>query len=83
MNSSTNPGTDADLIERFLEMLAAERGVARNTLLAYRSDLTAASEMLAGKMAVAGKDMLAILTAGWSHLANSSIARKSAALRGF
>jgi integrase/recombinase XerD len=83
LNSSTNPGTDADLIERFLEMLAAERGVARNTLLAYRSDLAAASEMLAGKMAVAGKDRLAILTAGWSHLANSSIARKAAALRGF
>lgn len=83
MNSSTNPGADADLIERFLEMLAAERGVARNTLLAYRSDLTATSEMLAGKMAVASKDMLALLTASWSHLANSSIARKSAALRGF
>ena len=83
MNSQINPGADADLIERFLEMLAAERGVARNTLLAYRSDLAAASEMLAGKLAAASKDTLAILTAGWSHLANSSIARKAAALRGF
>ncbi|MBP6435683.1 MAG: recombinase XerD, partial [Sphingorhabdus sp.] len=44
-------------------MLAAERGVARNTLLAYRSDLAAASEMLAGKLAAASKDTLAILTA--------------------
>ncbi|MBK7161211.1 MAG: tyrosine-type recombinase/integrase [Sphingomonadales bacterium] len=76
-------GTDNDLIERFLEMLAAERGVAKNTLLAYRSDLSAASDMLAGKLAAAGKDTLSILTAGWSHLANSSIARKAAALRGF
>ena len=64
-------------------MLAAERGVAKNTLLAYRSDLSAASDMLAGKLAAAGKDTLSILTAGWSHLANSSIARKAAALRGF
>lgn len=79
-----NPsGPDADLIGRFLEMLAAERGVARNTLLAYNSDLAAASEMLAGDLAAADKDGLAVLTAGWAHLANSSIARKAAALRGF
>lgn len=83
MNNTGHIGTDTDLIERFLEMLAAERGVAKNTLLAYRSDLSAASDMLAGKLAAAGKDTLSILTAGWSHLANSSIARKAAALRGF
>jgi integrase/recombinase XerD len=76
-------GGDSALIERFLEMLAAERGVARNTLLAYGSDLSAASDMLAGELAKASKDKLAILIAGWSHLANSSIARKAAALRGF
>lgn len=74
---------DADLIERFLEMLAAERGVARNTLLAYRSDLVAASDMLGGELSGAPKDRIAVLIAGWSHLANSSIARKAAALRGF
>ncbi len=83
MTSHKQLGTDADLIERFLEMLAAERGVARNTLLAYRSDLAAASEMLAGKLASASKDKLQLLTTGWSHLANSSIARKAAAVRGF
>lgn len=83
MNIQNLPGTDADLIERFLEMLAAERGVARNTLLAYRSDLAAASDMLAGKLSASSKEALALLTAGWSHLANSSIARKAAALRGF
>ncbi len=32
-------GDDARLIERFLEMLAAEAGAARNTILAYRTDL--------------------------------------------
>lgn len=83
MTSHKQLGTDADLIERFLEMLAAERGVARNTLLAYRSDLAAASKMLAGKLASASKDKLQLLTTGWSHLANSSIARKAAAVRGF
>lgn len=83
MTSHKQLGADADLIERFLEMLAAERGVARNTLLAYRSDLAAASEMLAGKLASASKDKLQLLTTGWSHLANSSIARKAAAVRGF
>lgn len=83
MTSQKQLGADADLIERFLEMLAAERGVARNTLLAYRSDLAAASEMLAGKLASASKDKLQLLTTGWSHLANSSIARKAAAVRGF
>jgi integrase/recombinase XerD len=39
--------------------------------------------MLAGELAKASKETLAILIAGWSHLANSSIARKAAALRGF
>lgn len=83
MSDSAQQYADADLIERFLEMLAAERGVARNTLLAYRSDLEAASDMLAGQLASTTKDRIAILIAGWSHLANSSIARKAAALRGF
>lgn len=83
MNRQNQSGTDTNLIERYLEMLAAERGVARNTLLAYRSDLAAASEMLAGQLACASKEALPDLIAGWSHLANSSIARKAAALRGF
>ena len=39
---------DADLIDRFLEMMAAERGVAKNTISAYQSDLAAASRLTAG-----------------------------------
>jgi integrase/recombinase XerD len=76
---------DADwgLIERYLEMLVAERGVANNTALAYRSDLAQASDALAGQLAAATKDSLNTLAAGWASLANSSVARKAAALRGF
>jgi len=42
---SQAPGATA-LIESFLEMLAAERGAARNTLDAYRRDLTALAHFL-------------------------------------
>ncbi|MBK9430892.1 MAG: tyrosine-type recombinase/integrase [Sphingomonadales bacterium] len=64
-------------------MMVAERGVAQNTLLAYRSDLEASSDMLAGQLANATKETLTTLAAAWSHLATSSVARKAAALRGF
>ena len=80
MGSSAN---DGGLIERFLEMLAAERGVAGNTLSAYRSDLKAASRLLNGRLAVATVDCLVTLASEWSALANTSVARKSSALRRF
>jgi len=75
--------TDARLIARFLEMLAAEAGAARNTLLAYRSDLDQASALLDGRLADAQAEDLARLGAAWLPLARSSVARKSAALRRF
>lgn len=74
---------DALLIERFLEMMAAEAGASRNTLLAYHGDLVAASEVLGGRLARAQTEDLGRLAAAWSDLANSSLARKSAALRRF
>ena len=74
---------DADLIDRFLEMMAAERGVARNTLAAYQSDLVAASRMTGGQLADADAAMLAKLAGQWGDLANSSVARKASALRRF
>jgi integrase/recombinase XerD len=74
---------DQGLIERFLEMLAAEAGASRNTLLAYRSDLTASSSFLDGTLGDAGVTELQQLAESWSTLANSSLARKSAALRRF
>jgi integrase/recombinase XerD len=41
MSRAAGAGDDRQLIEAFLEMLAAEAGAARNTLLAYRRDLKA------------------------------------------
>lgn len=78
-----NLAADTGLIERFLEMMAAERGVARNTLSAYRSDLVAASALVGGKLADADAALLAKLASQWGDLANSSVARKASALRRF
>jgi len=76
-----NPG-DARLIDRFLAMMAAERGAARNTLLAYRNDLSDAAILL-GDLAGADMAALADLARHWADLAPSSLARRSSALRGF
>jgi len=75
-------GEDAALIDRFLEMMAAERGASRNTLLAYRADLQGAADLVGG-LVVATKDRLAELATAWAALAASSVARKSSALRAF
>ncbi len=74
---------DRALIERFLEMMAAEAGAAVNTLAAYRTDLTMASTTLNGGLAAADPAALARLADGWADLARSTVARKSAALRRF
>ena len=76
-------GEDRALIDRFLEMLTAEAGVARNTLLAYGSDLHAASTALGGELAAASKDALARLGESWMPLARASVARKASVLRRF
>jgi integrase/recombinase XerD len=75
-------GDDAALIDRFLEMMAAERGASRNTLLAYRADLEGAGHVLGG-LSGASKDMIAGLADAWAELAASSVARKASALRAF
>lgn len=76
-------GDDARLIDRFLEMMAAERGAAANTLQAYRRDLEQASEALGGGLVGADEQMLARLDSHWRSLAASTVARKASALRGF
>lgn len=76
-------GDDARLIDRFLEMMAAEAGCARNTLLAYRSDLRSASVLMKGALSTAQAHELGAIAHGWQALAPSSLARKSAALRRF
>ncbi len=73
---------DAALIDRFLEMMAAERGASRNTLLAYRTDLTGAAQLMGG-LSGATKATLGELAGAWVHLAASSVARKASALRAF
>ena len=75
-------GEDGALIGRFLEMMAAERGASRNTLLAYRADLEGAAKILGG-LSAASKDAIAGLAAAWAELSASSVARKASALRAF
>jgi integrase/recombinase XerD len=75
--------SDIGLIDRFLEMMAAERGVAGNTLCAYRSDLLAASKLLRGTLSASGAPELTELASAWATLASSSVARKASALRRF
>ncbi len=76
-------GEDMGLIDRFLEMMAAERGVAANTLSAYRSDLCAASKMLKYQLGKADADTVATLSEKWSGLSNATVARKASAIRRF
>ncbi|MBA3667263.1 MAG: tyrosine recombinase [Sphingomonas sp.] len=73
---------DRALVDRFCEMLAAEAGASRNTLLAYRRDLDAAAQTLTS-LETAASDDLSRLGAAWSELAPSTVARRSAALRRF
>jgi len=76
-------GSDRALIDRFLEMMTAEVGAAANTVAAYRSDLTLASQALEGGLVDADADALAKLASGWSALSRSTVGRKSASLRRF
>ncbi len=72
------------LIDRFLEMMAAERGAAANTLAAYRRDLEAYAESVGDVRQAGPEDIrshLASLEA--QGLARSSAARKLSAIRQF
>ena len=73
---------DRALVDRFCDMLAAEVGAARNTLLAYRRDLEAAAEVV-GSLESADSPALRKLGEAWSDLAASTVARRSTALRRF
>jgi integrase/recombinase XerD len=75
--------SDSRLIALFLDMLAAERGAAKNTLLAYGRDLAQASEWLGGGLGSATPAELAKLSAEWAALARASAARKGSAVRQF
>jgi len=68
-------------IESFLEMLAAERGAARNTLLAYRRDLDDFASFCAGRGYAACAADREILSAYLNCLAAQGLAASSAARR--
>ena len=74
---------DQALVDRFLDMMAAEAGASRHTLAAYRNDLERASEALGSPLCTANADDLARLGPRWAELAPSTVARRSAALRRF
>jgi integrase/recombinase XerD len=77
--------TEADraLVDRFLEMMAAEAGASPNTLSAYRSDLVRAAADLGGSLGDATTQSISNLGVKWAALAPSTVARRSAALRRF
>jgi integrase/recombinase XerD len=76
-------GADRQRIAAFLEMMAAEAGAARNTLLAYERDLRGASELLGGRLAEAAPAEIRRLAEAWMALKRATVARKAAALRRF
>jgi integrase/recombinase XerD len=80
---ATQSAEDRRLIAAFLEMMAAEAGAARNTLLAYERDLRGASELLGGRLAAADAAALRPLAEAWLELKRATVARKAAALRRF
>jgi integrase/recombinase XerD len=73
---------DRALVDRFLDMMAAEAGSSRNTLDAYRNDLERTAESV-GSLGTASADDLSRLGSDWAELAPSTLARRSAALRRF
>jgi integrase/recombinase XerD len=73
---------DRALVDRFLDMMAAEAGSSRHTLAAYRNDLERAAEDL-DVLGGATVEMLEQLGVKWADLAPSTVARRSAALRRF
>jgi integrase/recombinase XerD len=86
MGRSAKKLADARLIELFLDMLAAERGAARNTLEAYNRDLADFSAHLAArKRAIASaqsEDVRAYLTGlAGRKFSPTSVARRLSAIR--
>ena len=74
---------DRALVDRFLDMMAAEAGASGNTLAAYRNDLDQAAMSLGGQLAKADAAAISRLGESWRELAPSTVARRSAALRRF
>jgi len=74
---------DRALIDRFLDMMAAEVGASPHTLAAYRNDLRRSVEDLGEQLVAATPRALSRLGAKWADLSTATVARRSAALRRF
>ena len=74
---------DLALVDRFLDMMAAEAGASRHTLAAYRNDLERGADALGGGLARADSVAVGRLGEKWAELAPATVARRSAALRRF
>ena len=74
---------DLRLVDRFLDMMAAEAGASRHTIAAYRNDLDQAAQSLGAPIATASLDQLSTLAGKWSDLSAATVARRAAALRRF
>ena len=74
---------DQALVDRFLDMMAAEAGASRHTLGAYRNDLERAAEAIRRPLSSASGEDLSRLGPAWAELAPATVARRSAALRRF
>jgi integrase/recombinase XerD len=74
-------GPSALRIETFLEMLAAERGAAQNTLEAYRRDLAACGDFLAGRGGALETATADDIRAFLGRLARAGMAPRTAARR--
>jgi len=75
--------SDRALVDRFLDMLAAEAGASPNTIAAYRNDLEKSVVDLGCSLGSASREELGALGQCWSGLAASTVARRSSALRRF
>jgi len=69
------------LIERFLEMLSAERNAARNTRAAYKRDLDDAATFMASRRTALGAATTEDLSAYFAALDKRGLAARSAARR--
>ena len=79
---------DSRLVELFLEAIASERGASRNTIEAYRRDLSDYTDFLAARgrsaLKAASADVRAFLAArGAAGLGAASLARRLSSLRQF
>ncbi len=81
MSGAFAPDTDRRRLEAFLEMLAAERGAAANTLVAYRADLEEFFAFAVAQGAAPGTAGPALLSAYMARLSDLGRSARTAARR--